>query len=216
MENRPFWCFPPQPMPLNANLNTMSDHDMEAVYGYLSEAHRHGFTHRRITPETLVGHGGHPVGVGIMAIMAARPELHWTKLQLLVSAALNGGNRRCDRLRSQDLGRRALIDLAHSSEGAVPAATRALPGLGQAHAQPDLRTRISALAPQDVADSMETVTLARFSLRSFIGDSLLVVAVYVVFTQIQAGRNDQGGQDAKHRHGVGLRRVGSGVGLDRP
>lgn len=40
-------------MPLECNPNTMSDHDMELFMTYLSEAHRHGFTHRRITPETL-------------------------------------------------------------------------------------------------------------------------------------------------------------------
>ncbi len=72
------------------------------------------------------------------------------------------------------------------------------------HVLTDLRTRISALAPQDVADSMEKVTLSRFSLRSFIAIALLVVAVYVVFTQIQPAENDQGRQRRQSRHGVGL------------
>ena len=60
----------------------------------------------------------------------------------------------------------------------------------------DLRTRISALAPQNAADSMEKVTLSRFSFRSFFAIALLVVAVYVVFTQIQPAEMIKAVRDA--------------------
>lgn len=88
-------------------------------------------------------------------------------------------------MRPQDVGRRATDrpGAIHPEGGGSGGDTR-LPACDK-HMLNTLRSRIAALAPQEVADSMETVTLSRFSFRSFIAIALLVVAVYVVFTQIQ-------------------------------
>ena len=175
-------------MPLECNQNTMSDHDMEAFMEYLTTAHHHGFTHRRITPETLSRmENGHPVIAGWHNgdYGSSAPNFALDKVQLLVLLATRNGNDRAIACARRTWGDEQLIDLApFIQKAAIPASTRALPGWDK-HVLTDLRTRISALAPQDVADSMEKVTLSRFSLRSFIAIALLVVAGYVVFTQIQ-------------------------------
>lgn len=186
-------------MPLECNQNTMSDHDMEAFMEYLTTAHHHGFTHRRITPETLSRmENGHPVIAGWHNgdYGSSAPNFALDKVQLLVLLATLNGNDRAIACARRTWGDEQLIDLApFIQKAAIPASTRALPGWDK-HVLTDLRTRISALAPQDVADSMEKVTLSRFSLRSFIAIALLVVAVYVVFTQIQPAEMIKAVRDA--------------------
>lgn len=175
-------------MPLECNPNTMSDHDMEQFMTYLSEAHRRGFTHRRITPETLSRmESGQPIIAGWQNgdYGSAPPNYALDKVQLLtLLSALNGTDRAIACAR-RTWGDEQLIDLApFIQKAAIPAATRALPTCDKRMIA-RLRSRIAALAPQDVADSMETVALSRFSFRSFVAIALLVIAVYVVFTQIQ-------------------------------
>ena len=186
-------------MPLECNQNTMSDHDMEAFMEYLTTAHHHGFTHRRITPETLSRmENGHPVIAGWHNgdYGSSAPNFALDKVQLLVLLATLNGNDRAIACARRTWGDEQLIDLApFIQKAAIPASTRALPGWDK-HVLTNLRTRISALAPQDVADSMEKVTLSRFSLRSFIAIALLVVAVYVVFTQIQPAEMIKAVRDA--------------------
>ena len=148
-------------MPLECNPNTMSDHDMELFMTYLSEAHRHGFTHRRITPETLSRmENGQPVIAGWQNgdYGSAPPNYALDKVQLLVLlGALNGIDRAIACAR-RTWGDEQLIDLApFIQKAAVPAAIRALPACDK-HMLNTLRSRIAALAPQEVADSMETVS----------------------------------------------------------
>lgn len=126
-------------MPLECNPNTMSDHDMELFMTYLSEAHRHGFTHRRITPETLSRmENGQPVIAGWQNgdYGSAPPNYALDKVQLLVLlGTLNG----IDRATHAPAGRGAteqLIDLAaiHPEGGGSGGDTRPA-HLRQAHAQ---------------------------------------------------------------------------------
>ena len=186
-------------MPLECNQNTMSDHDMEAFMEYLTAAHRHGFTHRRITPDTLSRmENNQPVIAGWQNgdYGSASPNFALDKVQLLVLLATLNGVDRAGACARRTWGDEQLINLApFVQKAAVPAATRALPGWDKKMLA-DLRTRISALAPQNVADSMEKVTLSRFSFRSFFAIALLVVAVYVVFTQIQPAEMIKAVRDA--------------------
>ena len=186
-------------MPLECNQNTMSDHDMEAFMEYLTAAHRHGFTHRRITPDTLSRmENNQPVIAGWQNgdYGSASPNFALDKVQLLVLLATLNGVDRAVACARRTWGDEQLINLApFVQKAAVPAATRALPGWDKKMLA-DLRTRISALAPQNAADSMEKVTLSRFSFRSFFAIALLVVAVYVVFTQIQPAEMIKAVRDA--------------------
>ena len=139
-------------MPLECNQNTMSDHDMEAFMEYLTTAHHHGFTHRRITPETLSRmENGHPVIAGWHNgdYGSSAPNFALDKVQLLVLLATLNGNDRAIACARRTWGDEQLIDLApFIQKAAIPASTRALPGWDK-HVLTDLRTRISALAPQD-------------------------------------------------------------------
>ena len=186
-------------MPLECNQNTMSDHDIEAFMEYLTAAHHHGFTHRRITPDTLSRmENNQPVIAGWQNgdYGSASPNFALDKVQLLVLLATLNGVDRAVACARRTWGDEQLINLApFVQKAAVPAATRALPGWDKKMLA-DLRTRISALAPQNVADSMEKVTLSRFSFRSFFAIALLVVAVYVVFTQIQPAEMIKAVRDA--------------------
>ena len=69
-------------------------------------------------------------------------------------------------------------------KAAVPAATRQMEGWNKQIVE-DLRTALSKLAPEEVTESMEQVTLTRFNARSFFGLVLLVIAVYVMLTQMR-------------------------------
>ena len=127
---------------------------------------------------------------------SASPNFALDKVQLLVLLATLNGVDRAIACARRTWGDEQLINLApFVQKAAVPAATRTLPGWDKKMLS-DLRTRISALAPQDVADSMEKVTLSRFSFRSFFAIALLVVAVYVVFTQIQPAEMIKAVRDA--------------------
>ncbi|MDK7090398.1 hypothetical protein QP369_25015, partial [Escherichia coli] len=48
----------------------------------------------------------------------------------------------------------------------------------------DLRSQLSALGSQDDTDDVDLVPLSRFSLRNFITAVLVVIALFVVLTQL--------------------------------
>lgn len=173
-----------QPM----NLNTLSDADAKALLRYLSVANRRGYTHRRIGPDTLARlEDGTPVIAGWQngddSSSGANVALDQVQLLVLLSALL-GPERAIANARvvwNDDM----LAALApFVQKAAVPAATRALPSWDR-HLPQTLRDELKALAPEELAENLEPVTLSRFSLRSFLGVALLVVAVVVVFTQLK-------------------------------
>lgn len=170
------------------NLNTLGDDDATALMRYLSVANRRGYTHRRITPDTLARlESGTPIIAGWHngddASSAANTALDQVQLLALLSALI--GVERTIAAGRKVWGDDRLISLApFAQKAAIPSRTRALESWDK-HTLDDLRTALRALAPQEVAESMAPVTLSRFSLRSFIGIALLIVAVAVVFTQLK-------------------------------
>lgn len=170
------------------NLNTLSDEDALALLRYLSTAARRGYTHRRITPDTLARlESSEPIIAGWANgdDSSAPANVALDQVQLLtLLAALIGVERTIADAR-QVWDDDTLVGLVpFVQKAAVPASTRALPGWDKALLQ-SLRDGLKALAPEEVAESQEQVTLSRFSLRSFLGLALLVVAVAVVFTQLK-------------------------------
>ncbi|MCI1673380.1 MAG: flippase-like domain-containing protein [Bifidobacterium tibiigranuli] len=170
------------------DLDTLSDKDAAAVMRYLDAANARGYTHRRITPGSLARTSDGAMMLagwhnGDCASSSANIALDRVQLLSLL-ASLIGVERTLAAARSV-WGDDMLISLTpFFQKVAVPYATRALPGwnkqlLGQ------LRTTIDALAPDDRAESTEPVTLSRFSLRSFAIIAMGIVAVAVIFTQLQ-------------------------------
>lgn len=197
-------------MPLECNPNTMSDHDMELFMTYLSEAHRHGFTHRRITPETLSRmENGQPVIAGWQNgdYGSAPPNYALDKVQLLVLlGALNGIDRAIACAR-QDVGRRATDrpGAIHPEGGGSGGDTRPA-RLRQAHAQHaafPYRGFGSAGGRGFHGNGYAVAVQFPFLHRNRAAGRRRVCGVHPDST----GRNDQGGQRGQHRHGSGMRAV---------
>ena len=107
------------------------------------------------------------------------------KVQLLTLFSTMLGIERTVSLARRAWGESTLISLIpFVQKAAVPAATRQMEGWNKQIVE-DLRTALSKLAPEEVAESMEQVTLTRFNARSFFGLVLLVIAVYVMLTQMR-------------------------------
>ncbi|RSX53125.1 Lysylphosphatidylglycerol synthase TM region [Bifidobacterium goeldii] len=170
------------------NPNTLSDEDMVELMRFLSVANRRGYTHRRITPDTLARlELGTPIIAGWQnGDDASSPaNIALDQVQLLTLLAVLTNTDRAVAAGRAVWGNDTLIALApFVQKAAIPTGTRALERWDK-HTLDELRAALRALAPQDVAESMEPVTLSRFSLRSFIGTALLVVALAVVFTQLK-------------------------------
>ncbi len=173
---------------LPCNLNTLSDDDAIALMRYLDVAHRRGFSHHRITPDTL---GRLPIGTPIIAgwhngdCTSTNANMDIDKVQLLaLLAALIGVDR------TVSAGRRVWGDetmvslLPFVQKAAIPAATRALNPWNK-QLLDALRDALRALAPQEVSEAMEPVTISRFNIRSFVTIVLLIIAVSVIFTQLR-------------------------------
>lgn len=176
--------------------------DDDTVLGYmtyLKRAHRRGYTHRRITSDVLARtQQGTPVIAGWQngddASSSANVSLD--KVQMLaLFAALIGIDR------TVALARRAWDDetlvnlIPFVQKAAVPASTRTLEGWNKTLLE-DLRKSMGALAPEEVSESLEQVTLSRFSARSFFAIALLVVAVFVVVTQMNPSEMIKAARDA--------------------
>lgn len=170
------------------NLNTLSDKDAIALLRFLSVANKRGYTHRRITPDTLARlESGTPIIAGWQNgdDASAAPNIALDQVQLLLLLAVLIGPERAATAGRDVLGDDTMISLTpFIQKAAVPAGTRALPGWNK-HIVDDMRAEMRALAPQETAEAMEPVSLSRFSPRSFIGMVLLIVAVVVIFTQLK-------------------------------
>ncbi|WP_342590059.1 lysylphosphatidylglycerol synthase transmembrane domain-containing protein [Bifidobacterium colobi] len=171
-----------------ANLKTLTKADAIAYMRYVSVANRRGYTHRRITPDTLARlEDGTPVIAGWSngdnASSTANTALD--KVQILsLLAALIGMQPAMDAAREAwgDLTLSTLVPFIQKV--AVPSPTRALDTWDKQLLK-SLRSSITALSDEDTSEAAEPVTLARFSWRSMITMLLVLVAVVVVFTQLK-------------------------------
>lgn len=170
------------------NVNTLTDDDAVALMRYLDVAHRRGLSHHRITPDTL---GRSAIGTPVIAgwqngdCTSSMANLAIDKVQLLaLMAALLDVDRAVAAARGvwDDDTLIALVPFVQKA--AIPAGTRALNPWSK-QLLTDLRNALRALAPQEVSDALEPVQISRFNLRSFVTIMLLIVAVFVVFTQLR-------------------------------
>ncbi|NMM97447.1 lysylphosphatidylglycerol synthase transmembrane domain-containing protein [Bifidobacterium olomucense] len=172
---------------LPANLRTLTKADAVAYMRYLSVANRRGYTHRRITPNTLarLDDGTRVIAGWHNGDNASAPaNMALDKVQLLaLFAALIGVDDTIEAAH-EAWGQTTLTTLVpFIQKVAVPSATRAL-GTWDKQLLADLRTRINAMTDEELAENTEPVTLARFSWRSMLTMLLIIVAVVVVFTQL--------------------------------
>ncbi|WP_314687283.1 lysylphosphatidylglycerol synthase transmembrane domain-containing protein [uncultured Bifidobacterium sp.] len=173
--------------PIPCRAEDITDEDAYAFMDYLRTANSHGYTHRRITPDCLARLGdGTPVIAGWQngdcASAGASVMLDRVQLILLMAALLGPD-------RAMSAARRVWSrhDLSTMSpfiqRAALPMATRSLEGCNRQLIS-EIRAETGS-AEEDEAQTPQTVTLSRFSIRSFLTIALAVIAVAVVFTQLR-------------------------------
>lgn len=171
------------------SLTDFSQDDAVAYMRYIDTANSRGFTHRRITPETLaVLDGKEPVIAGWHNGDNASAEANTAvdKVQMLsLTTALIGPDKAIEAAKTA-WGEDTLLAIApFIQKVAVPSATRSLETWNNRLLK-DLHTSIDTLVDDDQADApVERVSLARFSWRSMLAMLLLIVAAVVVFTQLK-------------------------------
>ncbi|BDR54936.1 membrane protein [Bombiscardovia apis] len=165
----------------------MSTQDAQELMHYLSVAHERGYTHRRITPDTIArNQKGHMVIAGWHNgdSASSSANIALDKVQLLALCASRLGVAPTIEVAQQAWGKESLVALIPFIQMvAVPKTTRLEPQWTK-QTLSDLREQVRALAPPETAAVSAQVPLSRFSLRSFLAIALLVVAVIVVFTQL--------------------------------
>lgn len=166
---------------------SVTDSDVINSMEYLEKANSRGYTHRRITPANLVRDDG---GNLILAgwdngdFASASTNVSLDRAQLLAAFAVKIGVQRTVSCAAAAWGRDYVYTLVpFLQRAAIPLETRQDPSWNRS-ALKDLRTRINALIPEEEAENTETITLARFNVRNFVGVVLLVIAAVVVFSQL--------------------------------
>lgn len=170
------------------NLNILTRDDAIEYMRFLDVANRRGYTHRRITPDTLARlDGGIPVIAGWHNgdSGSTSANIALDKVQLLtLFAALIGAEDALGAAR-EVWGQNTLLQIAPFLQRvAIPSTTRALDSWNKQLLK-TLQSSINAMLDDEQADAPESVTLARFSWRSMLTMLLVIVAVVVVFTQLK-------------------------------
>lgn len=182
-----------------ADLAHLDDDAVAGYMTYLRRAHRRGYTHRRITTDVLArtGHGAPVIAGWQNGDDASSPaNVSLDKVQLLALCSALVGVERTLRVARRVWGDETLVNLIpFVQKAAVPASTRTLEGWSKTLLE-DLRKAMGALAPEEVSESLEQVTLSRFSARSFFALALLVVAVVVIITQMHPSEMIKAARDA--------------------
>ena len=137
---------------------------------FLSVANKRGYTHRRITPDTLARlESGTPIIAGWQNgdDASAAPNIALDQVQLLLLLAVLIGPERAVTAGRDVLGDDTMISLTpFIQKAAVPAGTRALPGWNK-HIVDDMRAEMRALAPQETAERGVTVSALRAAPEQF-------------------------------------------------
>lgn len=169
------------------NPKDLTDDDLLSFMQYLERAHRRGFTHRRITEDVLARNAQGELYIAGWQngdYASGFTNIALDKVQLLALFAALFGIDRTVQVAQRAWGDEEIINLIpFVQKAAVPSATRSLEGWNKTLLE-NLRKAMSALVPQEAAENTEQVTLSRFSVRSFFAMLLLVVAVVVIFTQM--------------------------------
>lgn len=168
--------------------HALTDDDLVSVMHYMQRAHDRGYTHRQITVDTLarLENGDLFVAGWQNGDMASAPiNVALDKVELLALLAALYGTKRTVAIARRVWSDETIIDLIpFVQRAAVPASTRALPGWNKQLLE-QLRVEMSKPLPEDQAESVEQMTISRFSVRSFLSLVLLIVAIVVVFTQLK-------------------------------
>ncbi|MDO4913876.1 MAG: lysylphosphatidylglycerol synthase transmembrane domain-containing protein, partial [Bifidobacteriaceae bacterium] len=168
--------------------NTCDEYATAELLKYLNIANSHGLSHRKITPQALVHM---PDGKNIIIgwhngdLASGSANIAVDRVQLLTLLSCYVGIEQAVNQAIAVWGKQTLIALVpFIQKSVIPAQTKELKAY-QPQTLKDLRSYILDTIPEDAAEQVETVTLSRFSLRSFIAIVLAIVACFVILTQLQ-------------------------------
>lgn len=173
--------------PTISNCANLDADSMRRYMDYLAQAHQRGYSHRRITPDTLALINGEPVIAGWQNgdYASGSTNIAIDKVQLLILLCSLTDPDLVIQTALKAWGAETLVYLApFVQKVAVPSATRSLPKWNK-QLLDDVRNRLNAFAPDEDVETTEPVTIARFNVKSFISITLLIVAVAVIFTQLR-------------------------------
>ncbi|PJM76020.1 TIGR00374 family protein [Bifidobacterium simiarum] len=167
--------------------NDVSDADLTDVMRYLRTANDRGVTHRAITPASFArSASGHLVLAGWQngddASTAANVAID--RIQLLTALSCRMSVARVIACAERCWGRDTLVSLVPFVQNvAIPRETK-FDDFWSRQTMRELRAGLTALAPAEETEALPQVSLSRFSLKSVLMIALLIVAVVVVFTQL--------------------------------
>lgn len=168
--------------------NTVQDDDLVSVMDYLGAANRRGVTHRNITPESFARSGtGRLVLTGwLNGDDASSPaNVAIDRVQMLAALSCRVGLGRIIRCAERSWGRTALIGLVPFVQNVAVARDTRTDEFWSRETIKALRRSLGELSPDEEGGAIESVTLSRFNVKSFVTLVLLIVAAVVVFTQLK-------------------------------
>lgn len=154
---------------------------------YLSRANDRGYTHRRITPETLASIEGRCAIAGWQNgdYASSATNVSIDKVQLLVLLSTLTTPEQAILAAKDAWGVDALTSLApFVQKVAVPSSTRTLPTWNK-QILTEVRDGLNALVDDEESENTEPVQIARFNFKSFFSITLAIIAVAVIFTQLR-------------------------------
>ncbi|WP_223852411.1 YbhN family protein [Bifidobacterium tissieri] len=168
--------------------NTVKDDDLVEVMDYLAAANRRGVTHRNITPESFARSGtGRMVLAGwLNGDDASSPaNVAIDRVQMLAALSCRVGIGRVIRCAERSWGRDALTGLVPFVQNVAVSRTTRTDEFWSRETLKSLRHALEEFSPDEESGAIESVTLSRFNVKSFVTLVLLIVAAVVVFTQLK-------------------------------
>lgn len=187
------------PYATTRSMDSLSADDMTQLMRYVDAAHQRGYTHRNITAHAIAQFDDGTLflcGWQNGDYSSGSTNIALDKVAMLALFALSSSIEQAVDCGRKAWGDETLINLIPFIQtAAVPSPTRSLHGWDRKFLE-KLRNAISALAPEEVTESLEQVTLSRFNARSFISIVLLIVAIAVIVTQIHPAEMIRAARDA--------------------
>lgn len=167
--------------------DTCTDDQIIHLMSDLEIAHQHGLTHRNIMMDYIGQRDDHSLILtgwsnGDVISNTAHEQIDRVQLLALLSAVI--GLDRTIKLAHRVMDDKHLSSIAPYTQAVIiPLSTKQLPQWDK-HLIKNLRTRLAGLSQTENLESAQPVQLSRFSVRRFITGLLVVLALIVVFTQL--------------------------------
>lgn len=168
------------------NLNTLTVQDAQRLMRYVAVANARGITHRRITPESLARlENGTLLIAGWQNgdVASDANNIALDKVQLLTLLATCMSVEDALTAAEHAWGKACLASLLpFMQKAAIPASTKALASWNK-RLFATLCNQLNALVSDHVDEDLDSVRLARFNVRFFVGLLFAVIAIAVIVTQ---------------------------------